>query len=317
MLVIDPQKFRAEAVSWETAAFNADLEATLAAGPPIHEVPPVELRTAREEGRGVIPANGPRAGSDWRETPTPMGRVRVSTPPGDPIGVFVHVHGGGWTMGGPHLSDAWCGFIAREAGCVVVSLPYRFGPEHRWPACGDDVESGVRWAIDNAQSLWGTSRIAIGGESAGAHLAVTALLRMRRAGRLDAFCGALLHYGVFDLALTPSAANWGARNMILSTPTLRWFQENLTGPDADLSDPELSPLNADLSGMPPALFQCGTVDPLIDDTLIMAARWVAAGGEAAANITPGGVHAFDMFDLAIAREARTNGAAFLKTRFLA
>ena len=314
MLKIDPALFRPEAVSPETAAFNAELEAKLAEGPAIHDVPPVELRKAREEGRGVIPANGPRAGSDWIEADTPLGRVRVSRPAEAPSGVFIHIHGGGWTMGGPHLTDIWCQYLAREAGCVVVSLPYRLGPENRWPACAEDVEAGTAWTLDNAAALFGVERFAIGGESAGAHLALVALQKMREAGRLGAFAAALLHYGVFDLALSPSAANWGARNMILSTPTLRWFQANLTGPGADLADPLLSPINADLMGAPPALFQCGTVDPLIDDTLIMAARWAAAGAEAEVNIVPGGVHAFDMFDLPIAAEARARGAAFVKAR---
>ena len=128
--------------------------------------------------------------------------------------------------------------------------------------------------------------------------------------------GALFHYGVFDLAMTPSMANWGDRNMILSTPTVDWFTDNLIGDDPSLlRAPEASPILADLTGMPPALFQVGTVDPLIDDTLFMAQRWIAAGSEAAVNVYPGGVHAFDMFDIPIAKEARTAGAAFLKGVF--
>ena len=67
--------------------------------------------------------------------------------------------------------------------------------------------------------------------------------------------------------------------------------------------------------MPPALFQVGTVDPLIDDTLFMAQRWMVAGSEASVNVYPGGVHAFDMFDITIAKEARAAGAAFLKDIF--
>ena len=103
--------------------------------------------------------------------------------------------------------------------------------------------------------------------------------------------------------------------MILSTPTIRWFQENLTGADAALHDPALSPLYADLSDMPPALFQCGTVDPLIDDTMMMAGRWLASGAETEVEIYPGAVHAFDMFPTAQAAEARAKGAAFLRSVF--
>ena len=315
MLNIDPALFRPDAVSAETAAFNDKLEAMLAEAPAIHEVDPVELRTARDEGRGLLPADGPRDGSDWREAPTPMGRVRLTMPKGDPTGVYIHIHGGGWTMGGAHLSDIRCQNIAEAAGCVVVSLPYRFGPENRWPACGDDVEAGTLWALDVARSEFGTDRVAIGGESAGGHLAAVTLLRLKAAGRLDEICGAVLNYGVFDLALSPSAANWGERKMILSTPTIAWFVENLTGGAADLNDPAINSIRADLSGMPPALFQCGTVDPLIDDTLQMAARWIGAGSEAELAIFPGGVHAFDLFDMQIAREARARVAGFVSKCF--
>ena len=78
--------------------------------------------------------------------------------------------------------------------------------------------------------------------------------------------------------MTASARNWGDKAMVLSTPTIAWFAANLC-PDASvMADPLASPLLADLSGMPPALFQVGTADPLLDDSLAMAARWTGAGG---------------------------------------
>ena len=315
MLTIDPALFRPDAVSPEVAAFNRALEAELAEAPAMHELEPAIVRQAREEGKGVVPSGGPLEGSAYREVPTPLGRVRVTLPEGRPEGVFIHIHGGGWTIGAPHLTDGWCQYVAQEARAAVVSVPYRLAPENPWPACADDVEAGALWAIDHAVEAFGTDRVAIGGESAGAHLAAVALLRLRAQGRAGAIAGALLHYGVFDLGLTPSAACWGARNMILSTPTIAWFQENLTGPGAALRDPALSPLYADLSDMPSALFQCGDEDPLIDDTLMMAARWAGAGAGAEAKIYPGGVHAFDMFPTTQAAEARAAGARFLRSVF--
>jgi acetyl esterase/lipase len=161
----------------------------------------------------------------------------------------------------------------------------------------------------------GVDAFAIGGESAGAHLAAATLLRLRAADKLAPIRAALLHYGCYDLRMTPSMANWGPSPMILSTPTVDWFTLNLTGGDDALrSDPVASPLLSDLHGMPPALFQCGTLDPLIDDTLFMAQRWLAAGAESEMRLYPGAVHAFDMFDLPVAREARAAAAAFLRAR---
>ncbi len=316
MFTIDPAVFRPESISAETAKFNEWLEAALAEGPALHEVPPAVTRQARLEGKGLLPTGGPLEGSDWHPAPTEAGEVRISLPAGDPTGIFIHIHGGGWTIGSPTQSDDWMQFLAAETGCVCVSVKYRLGPEEPWPACADDCEAAAVWIIGELTRKYGTSRIAIGGESAGAHLAAVTLNRLRARGMGDAVQGALLHYGVFDLAMTPSMANWGDRNMILSTPTVDWFADNLVGDDPSLlRSAEASPILADLTGMPPALFQVGTVDPLIDDTLFMAQRWMAAGAQANVNIYPGGVHAFDMFGLTISKEARTAGAAFLKDVF--
>jgi acetyl esterase/lipase len=316
MFTIDPAVFRPESISAETAKFNKWLEAALAEGPALHEVPPALTRQARLEGKGLLPSGGPLDGSDWRPAPTEAGEVRISLPKGDPSGIFIHIHGGGWTIGSPTQCDDWMQYLAAETGCVCVSIKYRLGPEEPWPACADDCEAAAVWVIEELAKEYGTDRIAIGGESAGAHLSAVTLNRLKARGIGDAVHGALFHYGVFDLAMTPSMANWGDRNMILSTPTVDWFADNLVGDDPSLlRSAQASPILADLSGMPPALFQVGTVDPLIDDTLFMAQRWMVAGSEAAVNVYPGGVHAFDMFDITIAKEARAAGAAFLKDIF--
>ncbi len=313
MFTIDPAVFRPESISAETAKFNEWLKAALAEGPALHEVPPAVTRQARLEGKGLLPTGGPLEGSDWRPAPTEAGEVRVSLPKGAPKGIFIHIHGGGWTIGSPTQTDDWMQFLAAETGCVCVSVKYRLGPEEPWPACADDCEAAAVWIIEELTKEYGTNRIAIGGESAGAHLAAVTLNRLKARGMGNAVQGALLHYGVFDLAMTPSMANWGDRNMILSTPTVDWFADNLVGDDPSLlRSAEASPILADLTGMPPALFQVGTVDPLIDDTLFMAQRWMAAGAQANVNIYPGGVHAFDLFGLTISKEARAAGAAFLK-----
>lgn len=299
-----------------TAAFNADLAARLAAMPATHTVPPEITRAARAAGKGLFPPGGPLPGSDWMAAPVPHGRVRVSLPEGPPRGVYLHVHGGGWTLGAPEQYDRWNQRLAQAAQVAVVSVAYRLAPEHPWPAGADDVEAAALWLIAGAGRLFGCDRLAIGGESAGAHLSLATLLRLRARGVLGAFAGAILNYGVFDLRMTPSMAAWGARNLVLSTPTVDWFIDNLTGGDRALrADPAASPLLADLSGLPPALLQVGTADPLVDDTTFLAMRLAAAGAAPEVRIHPGGVHAFDMFDLVIAREAKAAEAAFLQARF--
>jgi acetyl esterase len=103
----------------------------------------------------------------------------------------------------------------------------------------------------------------------------------------------VLTYGAFDLSMSPSARLWGERNLVLSTPIIEWFTELYlpgTTPE-ERRDPDISPLYADLSGMPPAVFTVGTQDPLLDDTLFMEARWRAAGHETELHVWPEAPHA--------------------------
>ncbi len=311
---IDPALFRPDAVDQEAARFLAQLEAKLAELPTPHETPVEASRQARIEGRGVFPAAGPLPGSEWIDAPTAIGRARLTPAPGRATGLYIHIHGGGWTLGAPDQYDRWNQMMAAETGCAVLSLPYRLAPENPWPACADDVEEGALWALSVAKGF-GAPKVVIGGESAGAHLSVVALLRLRAKEKLRQVVGANLSYGVFDLSLSPSARNWGKRQVVLSTPTMGWFVRNLGG--VDLSDPMINPILAELSGMPPALFQVGTADPLLDDTLMMAARWAGSGTETELGVFPGGVHGFDMFDIGIGRKARAASMAFVKARLAA
>jgi acetyl esterase/lipase len=315
MLTIDPALFRPEAVSDETARFNAEIEATLAEMPAVHELPVEQTRKLRDEGFGIFPLGGPLEGSDWREIPgagVGPGRVRVSPAPGRPKGLYLHIHGGGWTIGRPWHFDRANQALAEAAGVTVVSVEYRLAPENPFPAGPDDCLAAARWLIENAEKEFGTDRIVIGGESAGAHLSAATLLRLRdEAGLGGRIAGAVLNYGAYDLRLTPSMRRWGARKLILSTPTVEWFTANFVPDPAAREDPVASPALADLSDMPPALFQVGTEDPLIDDTLLMAARWAGAGAKAELRVFPGGIHAFDAFDLDIARAARARQAEFV------
>lgn len=305
-MLIAPALFRPEAVSAETAAFNARLEAMLRDLPATHEVPVEVTRKARDEGRGIFPPQGPRPGSDWVSLPSGR-RVRLSPAPGRPRGLYLHIHGGGWSLGNPMHYDAINQGIAAATGMTVVAAEYRLAPEHRWPAQLEDARAALDWAL----AEWPGLPVAVGGESAGAHLSACLLLALRAGGRLGRIAGACLHYGMYDLRMTASMALWGPRKLVLSTPTVAWFVANLVPRPEDRADPAVSPLLADLRDMPPALFQVGTADPLLDDTLMLAARWAAAGRPAELAVHPGGVHAFDMFDLAIARDFRARQHAFL------
>ena len=295
----------------EVHAFNSEVEAALTGLPPIWEVGPQAARQAREEGESVF---GPLEQSDRAETlvidgpagPISM-RVFSATKPN---GVFLHIHGGGWVLGGAHHHDRLLETMCGATGQTVVSVDYRLAPEHPYPAANDDCEAAALWIHRHARSRFGTEVLTIGGESAGAHLAVTTLLRLRDTHGVTPFVAANLVYGWYDLRLTPSARRFGERPLILTTDTLRWFVEQYDPPHREA--PDASPLMADLSGLPPAMFTVGTADPLLDDSLFMAARWEATGIDAQLDVWPSAIHAFDYFDTGYAAAARARMHHFLR-----
>ena len=309
--MIDHTLFAADAVDDETAEFNAQLEAALAEALSITEVPVAETRLAREEGRG--PA-GPVVLSDMAEERVidgPGGALTLRAfVPQSPKGVYLHIHGGGWVLGRAHLQDPRNEEIARKCEVAVVSVDYRLAPEHPYPAGSDDCEAAALWVARNAKSEFGADTLIIGGESAGGHLSAVSLLRMRDKHGFAGFAGANLVYGVYDLAMTPSQRNWGARNLVLNTEIMAWFYDQFV-PEYMRRDTDLSPLYADLSGMPPALFTVGTLDPLLDDTLFMSMRWQAAGSPAELAVYPGGPQGFDAHPTQMARRARDRMDEFI------
>lgn len=298
----------------ETLRFNATLREKLQGLPPPWEVDIDLMRALRAEGKGILPIDGPLPDAEWRVLDDGAGRVRLIEHSA-PKGVYVHIHGGGWTFGAPEQFDGRNLRLSKAADVTVVSVQYRLAPEHKWPTCADDCEAAVLWALEHAGDL----PVFIGGESAGGHLAAASLLRLREKGLLSRIRAAVLIYGCFNLRGAPALRNWGDENLILSTPIVDWFINNLISGAAQADDPLVSPLLADLHDMPPALFCVGTLDPLVDDTLFMAERWRAAGAESQLAVWPGGVHAFDYFDrpefeLPIALELQEDVANFIRAR---
>ena len=146
--------------------------------------------------------------------------------------------------------------FADNCGMACVSVEYRLAPEHQYPAGPDDCEAAALWMVREGTKRFGTSKLAIGGESAGAHLSAVTLLRLRDKHKVTPFSAALLNYGCFDLGMTPSARNWGEEKLVLNTSTIVGFRKCFLPPGTDTYNPDVSPLYADLRGMPAALFTC-------------------------------------------------------------
>jgi acetyl esterase/lipase len=224
----------------------------------------------------------------------PAGPIRLRTlVPEQVEGVLLHIHGGAWMAGSPEMMDALHEIFADSLNLACVSVDYRLSPEHPYPAGPDDCEAAACWLVERARDEYGSDRLLIGGESAGAHLAAVTLLRMRdKHGAADRFLGANLLFGAYDLSRTPSQLGVGIAPGTDILDGTGWpLDLFLPGMSHERRrDPDVSPLYSDLAGLPPALFTVGGNDHLVDDTLFMAARWELAGNDTELIVYPDTPH---------------------------
>lgn len=310
---IDPALFADSAISSDTRALNARIIETFAGWPDPWAFPPAVLREARKLGRGIFPLKPPSPRAESLDIPGPRGPInlRILKPVAPSRGAYLHFHFGGWTLGSNDMHDWLFERIADTTGLSVVSVEYKLAPEFPYPAGPDDCEAAALWLGREAKERFGSDLLAIGGESAGAHLSVVTMMRLRDRHGLSPFRAAVLTAGSFDLMMTPSAKNWGHEKLILNTRDIINFARCYVPAGVSLTDPDVSPLYGDVHGLPPALFSVGTKDPLVDDSLFMASRWSAAGNRAELAIYPGGCHVFHMFDGALSEACLTRATDFL------
>ena len=310
---LDPALFRPDAIDEESRQLIEQLRAMGATAPQPQDQTIAEARAARAGGRG--PGGLPLVYSEnakVRSIPSTAGEVglRCFVPP-KVDGAYLYVHGGGWVFGSADGHDPRLEAISNNLNLAVLSVEYRLAPEFPYPAGPDDCETAALWLAEHAQAEFGTDKLLIGGDSAGAHLALVALLRLRDRHGVTPYRAANLGYGVYDVGQTPSSRNWGDEPIILSSPVMKWFGEQFAPPELH-QDPEVSPLYADLRDMPKALFSVGTYDCLLDDSTFMHARWLAAGNEAELAVYPGGVHGLTSHPTALGQRARDRQDAFLR-----
>jgi acetyl esterase/lipase len=306
---------RAEALA--LSRVSADARGRLAAAaewfarfPPIRRVPIEQTRRWIRDGGGPYPARylSPAARMLPRGNVVPA-TCRILT--GSYPVLYVHVHGGGFIFGSSDGQDRALEWVNLAIGAHVVSIEYSLAPEHPYPAGLDDVTGALDWIASHPSELPPFKKWVLAGESAGANLCVAALCRMRDRRLDNQPSGVVLSYGFFDLGLTPSAREWGDSNLVIDTATLRWYAESYA-PQGLWSTPEISPIRADLGSLPPALFVVGTADPLLDDSILLADAWRAAGGRAALDVWPGGMHKFDYGTGEPATSARRRIQAFVR-----
>jgi len=232
-------------------------------------------------------------------------RCRVFVPENSPArAVYLHFHGGGMILGAPEMNDVANLELSRRTGMAVVSVDYRMAPEFPFPAGPDDGVAVAAWLLEHGTDEFGSDRILTGGESAGGYMAAAVLLRIRdELGAADRVDGANLVYGVHDWGRPPSQRGIRPTTVadILDPNGIVFFGDcylpGLT--DDERRAPEISPAFADLSDLPPALMSVGTADHLLDDTLLLASRWAAAGNEVKLFVAPDMPHGFGAYSCGI------------------
>ena len=226
---------------------------------------------------------------------------RTTTPGADPARVILFLHGGGYISGSLLSHRHMIAQAGREAGARTLALGYRLAPEHPFPAALEDAVAGYRFLLSQG---FAPQRIVMAGESAGGGLAVAALVRLRDAGAPLPACTWCSSPWV-DLAMTGGTMVTKAAvdSLIQKSYLAELAAAYLNG--ADPRTPMVSPLYADLRGLPPVLIQVGSAETLLDDAVRLAGVAGAADVRVTLQVWPDMIHAWHLFysQLAAGRRA--------------
>jgi acetyl esterase len=255
-----------------------------------------EARRVAERVRAPLAQGGPRmARTQELQIDTAHGpvRLRVHTPTAAARHpALVYLHGGGWVFFSIDTHDRLMRELAARAGRTVIGVDYARAPEARYPVALEQAVAAFRWARAGAATLGlAPDRIALGGDSAGANLALAAGLVLRDAGTpADAL---LLNYGVFgDDDSTASYTRFDGPAYNLGRDEMRGFWDCYLGRARPVDDPLAVPLKARLAGLPRCCLVVPECDVLRDDSLALADRLRDAGVPVALQRHPGAVHSF-------------------------
>jgi acetyl esterase len=206
---------------------------------------------------------------------------------------LVYFHGGGWVIGDLDTHDTLCRELCNQSGCAVISVDYRMGPEHRFPAAVDDCIAATRWVHDHAEALnLNAARLAVGGDSAGGNLAAVIAIDARdNSGPRIAF--QLLIYPATDQHRDAASHRENGQGYLLTVDTMDYFARHYMAEKAQYADWRASPLlHPNLADLPPALVITAGFDPLRDEGAEYAKRLTAAGSCASYLNFPRQIHGF-------------------------
>ncbi len=233
-------------------------------------------------------------------------------PGSDPSRVLLFFHGGGYCSGSIVSHRGMVTEVGRSARVRTLAVAYRLAPEHPFPAALEDARAAYRFLLDHGIAA---PRIVVGGDSAGGGLTLALMTSLRDAGERLPGCAWLVSPWV-DLQMTgASLAEKANVDPLISKPYLEELASAyLAG--ADPANPLVSPLNADLAGLPPLLVQVGSAETLLDDAVRIAQRAGAADVRINLEIWPHMIHAWHLWaaQLEEGRRAIASAGAFIRAR---
>ena len=277
-----------------------------------------EVRAATDRigaflGEGSVPLKNERDLS----LPGPHGQVpcRLYLPDGvERPPLLVYAHGGGFMQGSIPSWDHFLRDQVRQSGVAALSVDYQLSPEVKFPVAFDEMVAMTRLMAREGAGLGiDPGRLAVGGDSAGANLALAAALALRDAGE-RALKFQLLIYGCFSTDCdSPSWQRFG-QGAGLNQANMRWIWETYLERSEQKEDWRAAPMLGDLKGVAPAHLIVGSLDPLLDDSNNLAARLKAADVPHDLTIYQGINHGFIRYGRLIgtARKAIGECAAALK-----
>ncbi len=253
-------------------------------GPALSTLTPPMVREGMKAGFSVIDAKR-RPGVAVKDMTVPGGGAaalpaRLYTPAGatgsEPL--LVYFHQGGCVIGGLWTCDTWCSILAEDARAIVLNVDYRHAPEDKFPASVDDAIAAYEWAVANARSLGADGkRVGVGGDSAGGYLSNVVCHAMKKAGKAQPALQ-LLIYPAVDWTATGGTMVSMANVYPLTAAMMDWFAGHYLNSQDERTDWRVSPaLEADQSGLAPALIYNAGFDPLTTQGADYAARLKAAG----------------------------------------
>lgn len=298
------------AASRAMAAPNPQMAAVLdtlkgLGGKPIETLSAPEARkqpTPADAAKKVMAAEGkptapdPAVKSVDRTIAGAAGQIpaRIYTPASGsgPFPVVVYYHGGGWVIANKEVYDGGARALSKLANAVVVSVDYRQGPEHKFPAAHDDAFAAYQWALKNAASIGGDpKRVALAGESAGGGLAVATAI-MARDQKVQAPVAIVSVYPIAGTDTTTPSYVENANAKPLSRPLMSWFFDKYLNGPQDRSNPRVNLLAADLKDLPPTTIINAQIDPLRSDGEMLADKLRSAGVDVQQKTYEGVTHEF-------------------------